>query len=341
MQLLGKLVGTAVRHGLQMGLDLPATVWRQLVGLPLASPHLALIDTLAAKALEDVRAAGLAAERVVAEAAAAAAAEVAAAKMIELAEAAEAAGAGPDATTAEAAAEVEKAAAEAAAAAAAAAAAKAEPPDWEDLTFTTHLSDLSRVALRPGGEGERVTLANWREYVAMAERARLRESAPALRALRGGLAAALPAELFPLFTARELERLVCGVRQVDVDLLQQCTEYEEVDPAAPHVRAFWEVMREMRPDERTAFLRFVWARSRMPVSARDFPMSFKIQAPQGGAKEAPDGYLPHAQTCFFSLSLPAYSDKEVLRRKLLYAINNSPNMDADVRLHSGEGWADA
>lgn len=35
MQFLGKMVGMAVRHGLPMGLDLPATVWRAIVGLRL------------------------------------------------------------------------------------------------------------------------------------------------------------------------------------------------------------------------------------------------------------------------------------------------------------------
>ncbi|KAF0712348.1 hypothetical protein AaE_012048, partial [Aphanomyces astaci] len=60
-----------------------------------------------------------------------------------------------------------------------------------------------------------------------------------------------------------------------------------------------------------------------------------------GARSQPDLYLPHAQTCFFSLSLPAYSTKAILKAKLLYAIQNSPNMDADVRLHNAEGWADA
>ena len=79
----------------------------------------------------------------------------------------------------------------------------------------------------------------------------------------------------------------------------------------------------------------------MPTSAKDFPMNFRIQGPQGGAKEHPDDYLPHAQTCFFSLSLPHYSTKEILRAKLLLAITNSPNMDADVRLHNAEGWAEA
>jgi hypothetical protein len=101
------------------------------------------------------------------------------------------------------------------------------------------------------------------------------------------------------------------------------------------------VLHELRPEERTEFLRFTWARSRMPSSAKDFPMNFKIQGPAGGAKDNPDAYLPHAQTCFFSLSLPQYSSKEILRKKLLLAIKNSPNMDADVRLHTAEGWSEA
>ena len=56
-------------------------------------------------------------------------------------------------------------------------------------------------------------------------------------------------------------------------------------------------------------------------------MNFKLQGPQGAAKEAAQGadrdaYLPHAQTCFFSLSLPNYSSYEAMRDKILYAINN-------------------
>ena len=143
-----------------------------------------------------------------------------------------------------------------------------------------------------------------------------------------------------MFTAEELEKLVCGVREVDVELLKSCTEYEEVEESEAHIGYFWSVVEEMRPEERTQLLKFVWARSRMPNSAKDFPMNFKLQGPPTGSQDDPDSWLPHAQTCFFSLSLPKYTSKETLRAKLLFAINNSPNMDADVRLHSAEGWAE-
>ena len=105
---------------------------------------------------------------------------------------------------------------------------------------------------------------------------------------------------------------------------------------------FWEILTEMSNEERTLFLRFVWARSRMPASLSELSMNFKLQlASHGGTDDTdsnPDSYLPSAQTCFFSLALPKYSCKEVLKQKLLYAIENSPNMDADVRMHSAEGW---
>ncbi|TYZ67026.1 hypothetical protein PybrP1_011696 [[Pythium] brassicae (nom. inval.)] len=276
---LGKVIGTAVRHGLQMGLDLPSLVWRPLSGLDVGRAHLESVDVVTTNNLALVE-------------------------------------------------ECDPSAAESVLA---------------PLSFSTPLSDGTEAPLCPNGESVPVTLANRAEYVKLVEKTRLTESAQQLAALREGLASVLPMELAPLFTPRELEVLICGRREVDVDLLRQCTEYSEgAEEAMVHVQHFWEVLKEMSSEDRTSFLRFVWARSRMPNSAKDFPMNFKIQsAHDPGARVDPDAYLPHAQTCFFALRLPTYSSKEILRAKLLYAIQNSPNMDADVRLHNAEGWADA
>ncbi|RHY02279.1 hypothetical protein DYB25_007066, partial [Aphanomyces astaci] len=276
---LGKLVGTAVRHGLQMGLDLPSVVWRPLVGLPLNRHHVEDIDVVAFNTLTKLETMPLSRDAV---------------------------------------------------------------EYCKQFTFTTHLSDGTEVPLRPDGETQQLDFASREKYVDLSFAKRLVESGPQLAALREGLSAVIPMEIAGLFTAKELETLVCGRREVDVALLKQCTEYEDVDPTSAHIVAFWQVLEEFPPDDRTLFLLFVWARSRMPNSAKDFPMNFKIQAPHDqGARSQPDLYLPHAQTCFFSLSLPAYSTKAILKAKLLYAIQNSPNMDADVRLHNAEGWADA
>ena len=108
------------------------------------------------------------------------------------------------------------------------------PEGWEDLTFTTHLSDgtvinlchpVQSVVAAESAEAEiRVTRSNWREYISAVELARLKESSAMLRAFQDGVSAVLPLEIFPLFTDEEFEKLMCGVREVDVDLLRQCTE---------------------------------------------------------------------------------------------------------------------
>jgi hypothetical protein len=287
MAFFGKLLGTAMRHHLTLALDLAATVWRPLVGLPMARSHLQAIDTIFANHLDDVVETGLLLDR----------------QMLSEGSV-------------------------------------NNPPEWSDLTFCIYLPDGSRLPLVSDGDAVPVTASNWREYVRLAETFRLSENAATIKYFFEGLKSVVPVDLLPIFTEAELERMVCGTSNVDVKLLRQCTEYEDISPDSDVVENFWRVLESFTPQQRTLFLRFVWARSRMPVSAQDLPMNFRLQGAQGRARDHPDAYLPHAQTCFFSLSLPNYSTQDILRSKLLYAISHSPNMDADVRLHTAEGWAD-
>ena len=72
-------------------------------------------------------------------------------------------------------------------------------------------------------------------------------------------------------------------------------------------------------DDRRAFLRFVWGRSRLPLKAEGFKEKFKIQ---GFQRSPPDRYFPVAHTCFFTIELPAYSSAKLMRERLRYAIYN-------------------
>jgi hypothetical protein len=297
MHFFGKLVGTAVRHHLTLGLDVSSLLWRPLVRLPLSRAHLETVDHLAVKQLDDITRKGL--------------------ELEELAQVEEDEQGGNSVYTP-----------------------SYRPDEWADYNFTVLLADGSRLSLISNGDEEPLTLGNWREYVDLIERFRLRESVVMFKCIRDGISCVLPSEILPIFTSTELEQVISGSSEVDVQLLKQLTEYEDIAPDSATVTNFWEILSEMSGEERTLFLRFVWARSRMPSSAQESSMNFKIQGAQGAAKEKPDSYLPHAQTCFFSLTLPEYSTKEIMRAKIIYAINNSPNMDADVRLHSAEGWAE-
>ena len=117
------------------------------------------------------------------------------------------------------------------------------------------------------------------------------------------------------------------------------------------MRYFWASLEQMNQNQRSKFVQFVSARSRLPRAADEFSMNFKVRPkrtlcfhptlqlrrvcagqivePKPAAREAPDSHLPHSQTCFFTLSLPFYSSQEVCFRKLKYAIENATTMDDD------------
>ena len=271
-EFLGKLMGIAVRHGLQLGLNLPILFWRNLVGLPITRKHLEEIDTAFVRDLKTIESAT---------------------------------------------------------------AANFNDLIGTDRKFQVVLSDGNVVG---ADDSPTLTYENAKEYIKFALDTRIKECETQMTALKKGLAAVLPIEHFSLFTAEELEILFCGRTGFDVELLKSITEYEGVEASDQHVKWLWEVLEEMSLEDRIAFLKFVWARSRMP-SKSEMSTAFRLQQPSGGAAEKPDNYLPCAQTCFFILSLPRYSSKEILRKKLLQAIDCTL-MDADVRLRTAEGWAE-
>lgn len=218
------------------------------------------------------------------------------------------------------------------------------------LRWAVRLGDGRLAELRPNGAAARVHAEDVPAYCKLALGARLRESEAAAVAIRNGLATVVPAAVLPLLSWRDVERMVCGRGEVDIELLQRNTEYDEgVSPHDEHVRRFWRVLDGFDSEQRQQFLRFVWARSRLPASAAEFTQKFKLQAavPEPGTAPGardvvndPDLFLPKAHTCFFSLNLPRYTSDGVMREKLLYAAYNCLTLDADYRLLDSEmgGW---
>ncbi|DAZ99415.1 TPA: hypothetical protein N0F65_004048 [Lagenidium giganteum] len=204
---------------------------------------------------------------------------------------------------------------------------------FEDIvmeTFTTLSSDNRLVALKAHGNSIPVTFSSRCEYADLVEKYRLQEFDTQVNALFQGFSKVLPTKLLSMFTGSELEAMVCGTPEIDVDLLEKCTEYSSCSATDEHIVWFWQVLRNFSHEERSAFLRFVWGRSRLPATEKDFPQLFKLQSfnkAQPGRNL--DGYLPIAHTCFFAVEVPRYSSAEVLKDKLLYAIYNCQEIDAD------------
>lgn len=228
-----------------------------------------------------------------------------------------------------------------------------------DLAFTTFLSDGREVELCAHGADKSVTMANLDEYLDAVLTERIREAQDVISIIKQGINTVLPVTALSLFTWQELEKRVCGVADVDVNLLRQNTEYDEdLSPGDEFVQRFWRVLESLEEEDKRAFLRFVWARSRLPVGAAQFHQKFKLQSlspssNRSGSEPLPtanangnstwmDSQLPKSHTCFFALQLPRYSSDEICRKQLLYAVRNCVEMDGDFRLADTEmtGWTD-
>jgi hypothetical protein len=124
------------------------------------------------------------------------------------------------------------------------------------------------------------------EFRAVVIDAKLHEVDSAMLPLRQGFLSVIPAACMPLFTWRELENIVCGNRSaIDIDLLEDNCEYDEgILPSDPHVQALWATLRDLSQEDLRAFLRFTWARSRLPAE-RVWTQKFKIQGVALGMRD--------------------------------------------------------
>lgn len=187
--------------------------------------------------------------------------------------------------------------------------------------FTTQLSDGSEVALLPNGHTIDVTFDNRLAFCDAVLQARLNEAQQQCDAILQGLSSVVPQRMLSLFTWQQLELLTCGARDIDLEVLRSKTKYGVgVSPSQRHVRYLWQALRRFTPENRAAFLRFVWGRTRLPATPTEWgDVRFTLHTRHSSN---PDAAFPVAHTCFFSLELPAYTSYAVTHERLLYAITN-------------------
>ncbi|XP_037823677.1 probable E3 ubiquitin-protein ligase HERC2 [Lucilia sericata] len=194
-----------------------------------------------------------------------------------------------------------------------------------ELPFSTSSAKGHEVPLST--RYTRITPQNRQEYVRLALNFRLHEFDEQVKAVRDGMSKVIPVPLLSLFSAAELQAMVCGSPDIPLGLLKSVATYKGFDPNSAIVQWFWEVMEEFSNQERSLFLRFVWGRTRLPRTIADFRgRDFVLQVLE---KNPPDHFLPESYTCFFLLKMPRYSCKAVLLEKLKYAIHFCKSIDTD------------
>ncbi|EOD13083.1 putative ubiquitin-protein ligase [Emiliania huxleyi CCMP1516] len=203
--------------------------------------------------------------------------------------------------------------------------------DGDETVVYERSSDRRRTAeLKPGGADEAVTPDNIREYLQLYTRHKLLGAVgPQVAAFRSGLGVFLDEELLAtlrsLCTIAEVQLLLCGQPNIDVDDWERSTVYNP--PDYHHSNAvvwLWKAIREMSAEERAQLLLFTTGSTRPPATGFASLMGYR-GAQQRFTVTRFDGAerLPTASACFNRLYLPEYGSEALLRAKLRLALSEA------------------
>ncbi|XP_053449888.1 E3 ubiquitin-protein ligase NEDD4 isoform X4 [Nycticebus coucang] len=194
----------------------------------------------------------------------------------------------------------------------------------EELFGQTHQHEL-----KTGGSEVVVTNKNKKEYIYLVIQWRfVNRIQRQMAAFKEGFFELIPQDLIKIFDENELELLMCGLGDVDVNDWREHTKYKNGYSVNHQViQWFWKAVLMMDSEKRIRLLQFVTGTSRVPMNGfaelygSNGPQSFTVE--QWGSPEK----LPRAHTCFNRLDLPPYESFEELWDKLQMAIENTQGFD--------------
>lgn len=113
-----------------------------------------------------------------------------------------------------------------------------------------------------------------------------------------GLHDLVPPHLLSIFSHQELELMISGLPEINIDDMRENTNYVNYTKKSEVIVWFWEIMKEWKTDIRASFLQFVTGTSKVPFEG------FKSLKGMGGQvqkfsihKVFKKDLLPTAHTC--------------------------------------------
>lgn len=193
--------------------------------------------------------------------------------------------------------------------------------------FITVLSDGTEVPICDDGYAKLLTKDNVAEYCKLVIQARERENKQQIQELRRGVKTVLgDLTVLCLMDWDQLEVRACGEKTLNIEKLKSITKYSSCHAGTPTVVRFWRVMEErFTEEERQAYLKFVWGRTRLPIELSNLSYKHEIRLMSRLSVTS----LPLSHTCFFQLDLPVYSTDDIMYEKLKLAITLCGAVDTD------------
>ncbi|KAG1448908.1 hypothetical protein G6F56_008811 [Rhizopus delemar] len=199
--------------------------------------------------------------------------------------------------------------------------------DVLDLTFSVdddRFGEMVTVDLIEGGRDIDVTEDNKKEYVDLVTEWRISKRVEEqFKAFKEGFNQLIPQDLINVFDERELELLIGGIAEIDVDDWKKHTDYRGYTEQDDVIQWFWKCIRSWDSEKKSRLLQFTTGTSRIPVNGfkdlqgSDGPRRFTIE------KAGEVTQLPKAHTCFNRIDMPPYKTYEALVAKLTMAVEET------------------
>jgi len=194
-----------------------------------------------------------------------------------------------------------------------------------DFTYTEQSLGASEIVeLIPDGKNVDVTKENLAEYLELCTKYRLLgRIRPHVTELLLGFFDVIPEPLMTVFDFQELELLMCGLPEVDMQDWKANTDYAGLVKENHRVVGwFWEVVEDFDVTMRAKLLQFVTGTSGVPSGGFSV-----LQGNDGDIRKfcingiALSGSLyPRSHTCFNRIDLPLYKTKKDLHDNLKMAL---------------------
>uniref|UniRef100_A0AAQ5YCH0 E3 ubiquitin-protein ligase n=1 Tax=Amphiprion ocellaris TaxID=80972 RepID=A0AAQ5YCH0_AMPOC len=196
-----------------------------------------------------------------------------------------------------------------------------------EMYFSVDMEILGKITshdLKPDGANVLVTEENKEEYISlMAEWRFSRGVEGQTKAFLDGFNEVVPLQWLQYFDEKELEVMLCGMQEVDLQDWQRNTVYRHYTRNSKQIIWFWQLVKEVDNEVRLRLMQFVTGTCRLPLGGfaelmgSNGPQKFCIE------KVGKDTWLPRSHTCFNRLDLPPYKSFEQLKEKLLFAIEET------------------
>jgi E3 ubiquitin-protein ligase NEDD4 len=196
----------------------------------------------------------------------------------------------------------------------------------EFVVTEDHLGVAETVELVPGGADMTVDNKNLPEYlIAQLHYRLMNRTRPQLTEFLKGFYDVVPEPLLSVFDFQQVELLLHGLPNIDMDDWIRNTEYTgEFQGSSSHKVAqwFWEIVRGYEQEQRAKLLQFVTGTAGVPVQGFGF-----LQGNDGNIRkftlhgDKNVKVFPRAHTCFNRIDMPIYKSKAEMNKFLTMAIS--------------------